>query len=147
MRFVEIIWEIKTKYVSLLKIRMLVQIFSELLPQLCSSDSIQILVKMAWFLTLGRISRLVLFSTLTIKTMGFNSIIVLFPQFRRLWSKHNRMQKSSNKFYSNLTFMNVRETDKGFGKKSYFIGFSTQTCEKSCIFNRHLQSTTTIIVN
>ena len=34
---------------------------------------------------------LALFSTLTIKTMEFNSIIVLFPQFQRLWSKHNRM--------------------------------------------------------
>ena len=32
---------------------MLVQIVSELLPQLCSNDSIQIFVKMAWFLTLG----------------------------------------------------------------------------------------------
>ena len=32
---------------------MLVQIFRELLQQLCSNDSIQILVKMAWFLTLG----------------------------------------------------------------------------------------------
>ena len=53
MGFGKIIREIKTKYVSLLKIRMLVQIVSELLPQLCSNDSIQILVKMAWFLTLG----------------------------------------------------------------------------------------------
>ena len=52
--FVEIVVEIKkTKYVTLLKIRMLVQIVNELLPQLCSNDSIQILVKMAWFLTLG----------------------------------------------------------------------------------------------
>ena len=33
MRFVEIIQEIKTKYVSLLKIRMLVQIVSDSLPQ------------------------------------------------------------------------------------------------------------------
>ena len=32
---------------------MLVQIVSELLSQLCSNDSIQILLKMAWFLTLG----------------------------------------------------------------------------------------------
>ena len=66
-----------------------------------------------------------LFSTLTIKTMEFNSSIVLFPEFKRLkWSKHNRMQKRSNKFYSDLTFMNVRgTTDKGFRKKSYFIGF------------------------
>ena len=53
MGFVEINREIKTKYVSLLKIRMLVQLGSELLPQLCSNDSIQILVKMARFLTLG----------------------------------------------------------------------------------------------
>ena len=51
MGFVEIIREIKTKYVSLLKIRMLVQIV--LLPQLCFNDSIQILLKMAWFLMLG----------------------------------------------------------------------------------------------
>ena len=35
------------------KIRMLVQIVSVLLPQLCSNESIQILLKMAWFLTLG----------------------------------------------------------------------------------------------
>ena len=54
MGFVEIIREIKTKYVvSLLKIRMFVQIVSELLRQLCSHDSIQTLLKMAWFLTLG----------------------------------------------------------------------------------------------
>ena len=53
MEFVEVIREIKTKYVSLLKIRMLVQIVSELLPQLCYNDSIQTLLKMAWFLTLG----------------------------------------------------------------------------------------------
>ena len=53
MGFVEIIWEIKTKYVSLLKIRMLMQIVSDLLPQLCSDDSTQILLKMAWFLMLG----------------------------------------------------------------------------------------------
>ena len=42
---------------------------------------------------------LALFSTLTIKTMEFNSIIVLFHKLQRLWSKHNRMPKSSNKFY------------------------------------------------
>ena len=53
MGFVDIIPEIKTKYVSLLRIRMLVQIFSEILPPLCSNDSIQILLKMAWLLTLG----------------------------------------------------------------------------------------------
>ena len=35
MGFVDIIREIKTKYISLLKIRMLVQIVSELLPHLC----------------------------------------------------------------------------------------------------------------
>ena len=51
--FVEIIQDIKTKQVSLLKIRMFVQIVSELLQQLCSNDSIQFLVKIAWFLTLG----------------------------------------------------------------------------------------------
>ena len=50
---VEIIREIKTKYESLLKIRMLVQIVRELLPQFCFNDSKQILVKMARFLTLG----------------------------------------------------------------------------------------------
>ena len=53
MGFVEIIRDIKTKYVSLLKIRMLVHIVSELLPQLCSNDSIQILLKTAWFLMSG----------------------------------------------------------------------------------------------
>ena len=42
--FVEIILVIKTKNVSLLKTRVLVQIVSELLPQLCSNDSIQILL-------------------------------------------------------------------------------------------------------
>ena len=52
MGFVEIIREIKTIYVSLLKIRMLVQIVSDLLPRLCSNDSIQILLKIAWFLML-----------------------------------------------------------------------------------------------
>ena len=40
MGFVKIIREIKTKYVSLLKIRMLMQIVSELLRPLCSNDSI-----------------------------------------------------------------------------------------------------------
>ena len=53
MGFVEIIREIKTKNVSLPKISMLVQIVSEILPQLYSNDSTQILLKMAWFLTLG----------------------------------------------------------------------------------------------
>ena len=53
MGFVEIIRDIKTKYVSLLKTKMLVQIVSELLPQLFSNDSIQIHLKTAWFLTLG----------------------------------------------------------------------------------------------
>ena len=48
MRFVEIIREIKTKNVSLLRISMLVQIVGEI-----SNDSIQILLKMAWFITLG----------------------------------------------------------------------------------------------
>ena len=41
IRFVEIILEIKTKYVSLLKIRMMVQIVGDLLPQLCSNDSMR----------------------------------------------------------------------------------------------------------
>ena len=53
MSFVKIIRGIKTEYVSVLKIRMLVQIVSELLPQLCSNESIQILLKTAWLLTLG----------------------------------------------------------------------------------------------
>ena len=53
MGFVEIIRAIKTKNVSLLKISMLEQIVSKILPQLCLSDSIQILLKMAWFITLG----------------------------------------------------------------------------------------------
>ena len=52
MGFVEIIREIKTKNVSLLKISILVQIVGKVLPQLCSNDSIQILLKMEW-LTLG----------------------------------------------------------------------------------------------
>ena len=52
MGFIEIIEADKTKNVSLLKISLLVQIVSEILPQLCSSDSIQFLLKMAWFLTL-----------------------------------------------------------------------------------------------
>ena len=51
MGFVQIIRAIKTKNVTLLKISILVQIVSEILPQLCSNDSIQILLKMAWFLT------------------------------------------------------------------------------------------------
>ena len=53
MRFVEIIRAIKTKNVSLPRISMLVQIVGEILPKLCSNDSIQILLKMAWFITLG----------------------------------------------------------------------------------------------
>ena len=36
--FVKIIWEIKTKNVSLQKIRMMVQIVGEILPQICSTD-------------------------------------------------------------------------------------------------------------
>ena len=48
MGFVAIIRAIKTKNVSLLKISMLVQIVSEMLSQLYSNDSIQILLKMAW---------------------------------------------------------------------------------------------------
>ena len=51
--FVEISREIKTKNVSLPKISMLVQIVGEIFPRLCSNDSIQILLKMAWYLTLG----------------------------------------------------------------------------------------------
>ena len=39
----------KTKNVSLLKISILVQIVVEILPQLCSNASLQILLKMAWF--------------------------------------------------------------------------------------------------
>ena len=53
MGFVKIIRAIKAKTVSLLKISMLVQFIGEILPQLCYNDSIQILLKMAWFLTLG----------------------------------------------------------------------------------------------
>ena len=53
MGFVEIFRAIKTKNVSLPKISMLVQIVGKILTQLCSNDSIQILLKMAWFLTLG----------------------------------------------------------------------------------------------
>ena len=53
MGFVEIIREIKTKNVSLPKISMLMQIVGEILQQLCFNDSIQILLKMVWFLTLG----------------------------------------------------------------------------------------------
>ena len=53
MGFVEIIRAIKTKNVSLPKISMFMQIVGEILPQLCANDSIQILLKMAWFLMLG----------------------------------------------------------------------------------------------
>ena len=53
MGFVLIIRAIKIKHVSLLKISMLVQIVGEILSQLCSNDSIQIHLKMAWFLKLG----------------------------------------------------------------------------------------------
>ena len=49
MGFVEIIRAIETKNVPLLKISMLVQIVGEILPQLCSKDSVQILLKIAWF--------------------------------------------------------------------------------------------------
>ena len=52
MGFVEIIREIKAKNVSLPRISMLMQIVGDILPQLCSNDSIQILLKMAWFITL-----------------------------------------------------------------------------------------------
>ena len=48
MGFVKIIREIKTKNVSLPKICLLVRIADELLPQLCSNDSIQFLLKMGW---------------------------------------------------------------------------------------------------
>ena len=47
-----IIREIKNKNVSLLKMSMLVQIVAEILSLLCSNDSIQILLKMVWFLML-----------------------------------------------------------------------------------------------
>ena len=53
MGFVEIMRELKTENVSLPKISKLVEIVGEILPQLCCNDSIQILLKMAWFLTLG----------------------------------------------------------------------------------------------
>ena len=53
MGFVEIIREIKTKNLSLLRISMLVQIVGEILSQLYSNDSIQMLLKMARLLTLG----------------------------------------------------------------------------------------------
>ena len=53
MGFFKINREIKTKNISLPKINILVQIAGEVLPQLCSNDFIQILLKMAWFLTLG----------------------------------------------------------------------------------------------
>ena len=52
MGFVENIRAIKTKNVSLPKISMLA-IVGDILPKLCSNDSIQILLKVAWFLTLG----------------------------------------------------------------------------------------------
>ena len=45
MVFVEIIREIKTKNLSLPKISILVQIVDEILPQLCSNEYIQILLK------------------------------------------------------------------------------------------------------
>ena len=51
MGFVEIIWEIKTKNVSLPKISVLVLIVGKVLLQLYSNDSIQILLKMARVLT------------------------------------------------------------------------------------------------
>ena len=44
---------IKTKNVCLAKISILVQIVGEILPQLCSNDPIQILLKTTWFLMLG----------------------------------------------------------------------------------------------
>ena len=50
MGFVDINREIKTKKLSF---SMLVQIVGETLPQLYSNDSIQILLKTTWFLTLG----------------------------------------------------------------------------------------------
>ena len=53
MGFVEIIQAVKTKNIFLLKISMLVKIVGEILPQLCSNDSIQILLKMVWLLKLG----------------------------------------------------------------------------------------------
>ena len=54
MALVEIInRDIKSKNVSLLKITMLLQTVGEILSQLCSNNSIQILLKMARFLTLG----------------------------------------------------------------------------------------------
>ena len=52
MEFVKILRAIETKNKHLLKISMLVKIVGEILPQLCSNESIPILLKMAWFLTL-----------------------------------------------------------------------------------------------
>ena len=49
MGFVEIIREIKTKNVSLPKISLLVLIVGEILPQLSSNDSLQTILKIAWF--------------------------------------------------------------------------------------------------
>ena len=51
MGFIDTIRANKTENVALLKMSMLAQIVSEILPQLCSKDYIQILLKMAWFLT------------------------------------------------------------------------------------------------
>ena len=53
MDYFKTIREMKTKNVSLLQISILVQIAGEILPQLCANDSIHILLKMTWFLTLG----------------------------------------------------------------------------------------------
>ena len=53
MGFVEIIRVIKTKNVSLPKISMLMQITGNILLNLFSNDSIQILQQMTWFLTVG----------------------------------------------------------------------------------------------
>ena len=47
MRFVEIVRVVKTKNVSLPKISMFMEIVNKILPQLCSNDSIQILLEMA----------------------------------------------------------------------------------------------------
>ena len=53
MQFFKIIREMKTKNESLPKISILVQIAGEILQQLCSNDSIQFLLKITWFFTLG----------------------------------------------------------------------------------------------
>ena len=53
MGFFKIIREMKIKNVSLPKISILVQIAGKILPELCTNDSIQILLKTAWFFTLG----------------------------------------------------------------------------------------------